>query len=163
MQDLWAWIISGKRKLPSLTEECPVLLGIEATWTVWCMVASVPLFLLLTERWKQLHLPLPVITADAHPQTRSFRLLFPSWRESLCAAFLEVAQFLSRHIKHASCSLPWEDQVEYDPKILPPPFYNYSEDLEWRGSSQIINYHSDDYICIFEISFWFAWACRVSC
>lgn len=30
-----AWIIFGKRKLPSLTEECPVLLGMEATWTVW--------------------------------------------------------------------------------------------------------------------------------
>lgn len=131
-----AWIIFGKRKPPSLTEACPVLLGSGATWTGWCMMTSVPLFLLLTETWKQLPLPLSVITADAHPWPRNFRQVFPSWKQSLCAAFLEVAQFLSRHKKNASCSFPWEDQVEYVPKILPPPCFTITVKI-WNGEAAV--------------------------
>lgn len=75
-----------------------------------------------------------VIAADAPPWARNFRQVFPSWRQSLCAAFLEAAWILPRHKKSASCWLPWEGQVEYDPKILPPPRFTIKVKI-WSGEA----------------------------
>lgn len=64
------------------------------------------------------------INADASPWAGTCRQASLSCRQSLCTAFLEVAWILSRHEKNAaSCSLPWEDQVEHELKILPPPCF----------------------------------------
>lgn len=90
----------------------------------------------VADTWKQLLLPQSAVTADAHPQGRSFRQLFPSWRQSLCAPFLEVAQLLSRQKKNASCSLPWEDQVEYDPEILPSLCFTIIVKI-WSGEAAV--------------------------
>lgn len=38
--------------------------------------------------------------------------------------------------KNASCSLPWEDQVEYDPKIFPPLCFTITVKI-WRGEEAV--------------------------
>lgn len=133
MQRLYRHGCFLERKNYPLTEEWAVLLGRGATWRGGCVVPFVLLGLLKTVRWRCFYISAVVITA-AVLWAGNFRQVFPSWRQSLCTAFLVVAQILSNYKKNASCSLPWEGQVEYDPKILPPPCFTIKVKI-WSGDA----------------------------
>lgn len=68
------------------------------------------------------------------PLKKLYYFIIGGYKGGMINAIKTELRILSRHKKSASCSLPWEDQVEYDPKILPPPCFTIKVKI-WSGEA----------------------------